>query len=80
MTKMITRSMLKEDVLDAYSNRVHLGDRAVDLNSGCVCVVVDHCPELGPESLYVQLVEHDGPAMCYWVEPSALVKLPRHAA
>ena len=80
MTKMITRSMLKEDVLDAYSNRVHLGDRAVDLNSGCVCVVVDHCPELGPESLYVQLVEHDGPAMCYWVEPSALVKLPRNAA
>ena len=80
MTKMITRSMLKEDVLDAYSSRIHLGDRAVDLNSGCVCVVVDHCPELGPESLYVQLVEHDGPAMCYWVEPSALVKLPRNAA
>ena len=80
MTKMMTRTMLREDVLDAYSNRVHLGDRAVDLNSGCVCVVVDHCPELGPESLYVQLVEHDGPAMCYWVEPSALVKLPRNAA
>lgn len=80
MTKMMTRTMLREDVLDAYSSRIHLGDRAVDLNSGCVCVVVDHCPELGPESLYVQLVEHDGPAMCYWVEPSALVKLPRNAA
>ncbi|MCB9895264.1 MAG: hypothetical protein H6839_12500 [Planctomycetes bacterium] len=77
---MMTRTMLREDVLDAYSSRIHLGDRAVDLNSGCVCVVVDHCPELGPESLYVQLVEHDGPAMCYWVEPSALVKLPRNAA
>ncbi|MCA8916227.1 MAG: hypothetical protein KDB90_12525 [Planctomycetes bacterium] len=80
MTKMMTRTMLREDVMDAYSSRIHLGDRAVDLNSGCVCVVVDHCPELGPESLYVQLVEHDGPAMCYWVEPSALVKLPRNAA
>lgn len=80
MTKMMTRTMLREDVLDAYSSRIHLGDRAVDLNSGCVCIVVDHCPELGPESLYVQLVEHDGPAMCYWVEPSALVKLPRNAA
>ncbi|MCA8919274.1 MAG: hypothetical protein KDB68_08905 [Planctomycetes bacterium] len=80
MTKMMTRTMLTDSVVDAYSNRVHLGDRAVDLNSGCVCVVLDHCPELGPESLYVQLVEHDGPDMTYWVEPSQLVKLPRDAA
>ena len=80
MTKMMTRTMLTDSVVDAYSNRVHLGDRAVDLNSGCVCVVLDHCPELGPESLYVQLVEHDGPDMTYWVEPSQLGKLPRDAA
>jgi hypothetical protein len=77
---MITRSMTRESVLDAYSNRVHLGDRAVDLNSGCICIVMDHCPELGPESLYVQLVEHDGPAMSYWVCPDQLVKLDRNAA
>ncbi|MCB9933066.1 MAG: hypothetical protein H6841_06560 [Planctomycetes bacterium] len=80
MTKMMTRAMLKETVLDAYSNRVYLGDRALDLNSGMLCVVVDHCPELGPESLYVQLVEGEGPAMSYWVEPGALVKIPRNAA
>lgn len=80
MTKMITRTMLDSEVVDAYQNRLHLGDRAVDLNSGCKCVVLDHCPELGPESLYVQLVEHDGPAMSYWVVPSALVRLPREAA
>ena len=80
MTKMITRTMLKESVVDVYSNRVHLGDRAIDLNTGSVCVILDHCPELGPESLYVQLVEHDGPAMTYWVEPKQLVKLPRTAA
>jgi hypothetical protein len=80
MTKMITRNMSKEDVTDAYSNRVHLGDRALDLNSGCVCVVLDHIPELGPESLYVQLVDHEGPAMSYWVAPDQLVKLERNAA
>lgn len=80
MTKMMTRTMARETVLDAYSNRVYLGDRAVDLHSGMVCVVVDHCPELGPESLYVQLVENEGPTMSYWVKPSALVKLPRRAA
>jgi hypothetical protein len=79
MTKMITRT-ISESILDAYSNSVQLGDRALDLNSGCMCVVLDHCPELGPESLYVQLVEHDGPAMSYWVSPDQLVKLPRSAA
>jgi len=80
MTKMITRNMAIESVLDAYSNRVQLGDRAVDLNSGCVCLILDHCPELGPESLYVQLVDQDGPAMSYWVSPEQLVKLDRNAA
>ena len=69
-----------EAVLDAYSNRVQLGDRALDLNCGCMCVVMDYIPELGPQSLYVQLVEHDGPAMSYWVSPNQLVKLPRKAA
>ena len=79
-TTMLTRTMLRDNIVDAYSNRVHLGDRALDLNTGLVCLVLDHCPELGPERLYVELVEHDGPAMCYWVEPSALVKIPRKAA
>jgi hypothetical protein len=79
MTKMSTQT-ISESVLDAYSNNVQLGDRALDLNSGCMCVVLDHIPELGPESLYVQLVEHDGPAMSYWVSPDQLVKLPRNPA
>jgi hypothetical protein len=69
--------VLGEEVVDAYNIRVGLGDRALDLNSGLVCVVLDHCPELGPESLYVQITEAEGPVMTYWVEPSQLMKLPR---
>ncbi|MBK8206649.1 MAG: hypothetical protein IPK87_07605 [Planctomycetes bacterium] len=80
MTRMITRSMLADNVVDTHQKRVHLGDRVLDLNSGFVCVVLDHCPELGPESIYLQIVEHDGPVMSYWVDPAQLMKLPRDAA
>lgn len=79
MTKTLTRSMLHTELLDAYQQRVSLGDRAVDLNTGVECLILDHIPELGPESLYVQMTGHDGPAMTYWVEPGQLMKLPRAA-
>lgn len=79
MTEVLTRKLLDEDIVDAKQKRVRLGDRALDLNSGVVCVVLDHCPELGPESLYVQSVDEDGPEMTFWVEPSQLVTLPRSA-
>ncbi len=78
-TKTLTRSLLAEQVVDAYQQRVHLGDRVVDLNSGVEAIILDHCPELGPESLYVQMTGHGGPDMTYWVEPGQLMKLPRAA-
>ena len=80
MNQTTTRALLASEVTDAYQRTVAMGDRVLDLNSGSVCVILDHCPELGPESLYVQLVEHDGPAMSYWVSPEQLIKLPRNAA
>lgn len=69
------RELLAQDVLDAKDRRLALGDRAVDLNTGLECVLLDHIPELGPESLYVQMIGHDGPDMTYWVEPTQLMVL-----
>ena len=80
MTKIMTRSLIKDKIQDVYGRRLYLADRAVDLNAGAVVIILDHCPELGPECLYVQIVQQDGPAMNYWVEPCALVKIPRRAA
>lgn len=80
MTNTMTPATLPHDVVDAYGHDIQLGDGAVDLNSGCKCAVLDFCPELGPESLYVKLVEHDGPDMTCWVEPAQLVRLPRQEA
>lgn len=79
MTQILARTLLRDNVVDAYQQRVHLGDRAVDLNTGVECLILDHCPELGPESLYVQMVASEGPDMSYWVEPTQLMKLPRAA-
>ncbi|MBX3475574.1 MAG: hypothetical protein KF754_14445 [Planctomycetes bacterium] len=78
-TRLLSRSMLQDNVVDANAQRVNLGDRALDLNTGVECVVLDHCPELGPQSLYVQMTGHEGPEMTYWVEPGQLMKLPRAA-
>ncbi|MHC4841939.1 MAG: hypothetical protein ACYTDT_13460 [Planctomycetota bacterium] len=80
MTRVLTKTMLRDNVVDAYARRIHLGDRIVDLNAGCVCVILDHCPELGPESVYVQILDADIPTMSYWVNPVNVVKLPRKAA
>lgn len=80
MTNTMTQHLLDSEVLDAYGKRLQLGDRAVDLNAGCECAILDYCPELGPESLHVQLVDSEGPTMSYWVVPESLVKLPRDAA
>jgi hypothetical protein len=75
MTRMITREMLNEGMLDANQRNLNLGDRAVELNTGSVCIVLDHCPELGPESVLVELVDHDGPPLSYWLRPDELSKL-----
>lgn len=78
----MTNTMLRtasQPAMDAYQQLVTPGDRAVDLNSGTECIVLDHIPELGPESLYVQMTGHGGPDMTYWVEPRQLMKLPRAA-
>lgn len=80
MTKTASRAVLKSGVVDAHDQPLNLGDRAVDLNTGLECVLMDHIPELGPESLYVQMVGHGGPEMTYWVDPTSLMKLPRSAA
>jgi hypothetical protein len=80
MTKTLSRATLKGGVTDSRDRPLSLGDRAVDLNTGLECVLLDHIPELGPESLYVQMVGHGGPEMTYWVDPVQLMKLPRSAA
>ncbi|MBX3461005.1 MAG: hypothetical protein KF696_13745 [Planctomycetes bacterium] len=80
MTQVLTRTMLASGVVDANEKRVHLGDRVLDLNSGLTCVVLDHCPELGPDCVYVQIVEHDGLVMSFWADPKQLMKIPREAA
>jgi hypothetical protein len=79
MTKTLTFEQ-EAPALDARNRPVGLGGRAVDLNSGVLCVVLDYCPELGPESLYVQSAEGVGPALAWWVSPTSLMALPRDAA
>ncbi|MCC6463828.1 MAG: hypothetical protein IT463_00655 [Planctomycetes bacterium] len=80
MSRNRIERMAVPQATDANDEHVGLGDRVVDLNSGTECVVLDLCPELGPESVYVQLVHDGGPSMDYWVEPGHLMKLPRFAA
>jgi hypothetical protein len=75
-----THDLMAPGMQDAYRRPLSLGDRAVELNTGAICVIADHCPELGPESLLVELVEHDGPPLSFWVEPTQLVGLPRNQA
>ncbi len=75
MTITLTRSMLREKITDAYGERLHLGDRALDVNLGSLCVILDHVPELGPDCLYVQMTEADGLAMTYWADPTNLVRV-----
>ncbi len=77
--KVMTRSMLKQQIKDANGLRLHLGDRALDVEHGSVCVVVDHCPDLGPDCLYVQAFEDEGPVMSYWVTPDSLRRLEKAA-
>ncbi len=77
--KVMTRSMLQSQIKDADGARLHLGDRALDVEHGSVCIVLDHCPDLGPDCLYVQINEEEGPAMGYWVTPQSLRRLPRAA-
>jgi hypothetical protein len=76
----ISHDLMAPDIQDAYRRPLRLGDRAVELNTGALCVIADHCPELGPESLLVELVEHDGPPLSYWVEPTQLVGLADKSA
>lgn len=80
MTKTMTRATQRSGISDSRDLPLTLGDHAVDLNTGLECVLLDHIPELGPESLYVQMLGHGGPEMTYWVDPVQLMKLPRHAA
>lgn len=74
MSKLMSRETLG-DLFDAKDQAMQLGDRVLDLSAGVEGVVLDHCPELGPESVYVLSAEHDGPEMSYWVEPNQLIKL-----
>ncbi|MCC6573510.1 MAG: hypothetical protein IT462_06935 [Planctomycetes bacterium] len=75
----MTRMMLKDQVKDANGARLHLGDRVLDVEHGSVCVLVEHCPDLGPDCLYVQSNDDDGPVMGYWVAPDKLQRLNRAA-
>lgn len=77
MTITLTRSMLRDKVVDAYGERLNLGDRALDINVGTACVILDHVPELGPDCLYVQTVEENGLAMTYWTSPNSLMRVKR---
>ncbi len=77
MTITLTRSMLRANIVDAYGERLNLGDRALDINLGTPCIVLDHVPELGPDCLYVQTSDNDGPAMTYWADPTQLVRFKR---
>jgi hypothetical protein len=77
MTITLTRSMLRANIVDAYGERLNLGDRALDINLGTACVILDHVPELGPDCLYVQTVEDDGLAMTYWANPISLIRVKR---
>lgn len=79
MTITLTRSMLREKVSDAYGERLHLGDRVLDVNLGSACVILDHVPELGPDCIYVQTSEEDGLAMTYWADPRHLVRVKPRA-
>lgn len=79
MSKLMSREMLG-DLVDAKDQPISLGDRVLDLSAGVEGVVLDHCPELGPESVYVLSAEHEGPEMSYWVEPNQLVRLAGAAA
>jgi hypothetical protein len=78
MSKLMSRELLG-DLVDAKDQPIHLGDHALDLTSGDECVILDHCPELGPESVYVLSALREGPAMSYWVAPEQLIKLQSRA-
>lgn len=77
--KVMTRSMMQHSIKDANGLRLHLGDRALDTNEGNVCVLVEHCPDLGPKCLYVLAREEEGPVLGYWVAPDSLKRLPEAA-
>lgn len=74
MTKMLTKSLLDEQILDCRDRRLHLGDRAMDTIQNTSVVILDHCPELGDECLYVQSTDDDL-GMCHWVEPAHLMRI-----
>ena len=41
MTITLTRSMLREKITDAYGERLHLGDRALDVNLGSLIEIIE---------------------------------------